>query len=62
VERSLRSPQTRERGEIEKIVIPDDLKEAVKVILNLNPPKNVFLMGDTLCYSEHPAGEEEKNE
>ena len=43
-----------ERGEIEKIVIPDDLKDVVKVILNLNPPKNIFLMGDTLYYSEHP--------
>ena len=44
-----------ERGEKKTIVIPDDLKEVVKVILNLNPPKNIFLMGDTLLHSEHPA-------
>lgn len=44
-----------EEGRIERIVIPDDLKEVVKVILNLNPPKSIFLMGDTLYYSEHPA-------
>ena len=43
------------KGAIENIVIPDDLKETVKVILSQNPPKNVFLMGDTLYYSEHPA-------
>lgn len=43
-----------ERGKIEKIVVPNDLKKAVMVILNQNPLKKIFLKGDTLYYSEHP--------